>query len=492
MTPAAIALSLLAATLLLAFGIAWRARGATSLEEWTVGSRGFGSVLVFVLLAGEIYTTFTFLGGSGWAYGRGAPAFYILAYPTLAYLSSYFMLPAIWARGTQWRVLTQPEYFARAFDSPLLGRLVALVGGAALIAYLVLQLKGLGIIVSETSYGGIGATTAISIGLTLVVAYVMLSGVRGSALTAALKDVLVLVSVIGLGIALPARLYGGIGPMLEKLTTERPTFLLLGDTGLSRTWFASTALLTALGFYLWPHTFGSLFTARDARVFRRNAAVMPLYQVVLLFVFFVGFAATLSMPGLTGPDADLALLRITRREFGPWIVGFVGAAGALTALVPASIILTTTATVLARLLRPSTGEGSRDVRSARLMVPLVAVVALFFTFRGGSTIVALLLMAYSLVTQLAPALFASLWAPRRVSAAGAIAGILMGELVVAFVTLTNIDLATFFPMWPRWITDTNIGFVALLVNTLTMLLVSAASGRSPGADSTTTAGHRAS
>ena len=165
MTPAAVALSILAATLLLAFGIAWRARGATSLEEWTVGSRGFGAVLVFVLMAGEIYTTFTFLGGSGWAYARGAPAFYILAYPTVAYLSSYFLLPAIWERGTKWRVLSQPEYFARAYDSPLLGHVVALVGSAALVAYLVLQLKGLGLIVSETSYGGIGASTAIVIGL---------------------------------------------------------------------------------------------------------------------------------------------------------------------------------------------------------------------------------------------------------------------------------------------------------------------------------------
>lgn len=37
-----------------------------NLEQWTVGGRGFGTVFVFLLMAGEIYTTFTFLGGSGW------------------------------------------------------------------------------------------------------------------------------------------------------------------------------------------------------------------------------------------------------------------------------------------------------------------------------------------------------------------------------------------------------------------------------------------
>ena len=44
-----------------------------NLEQWTVGGRGFGAIFVFLLMAGEIYTTFTFLGGSGYAYGHGGP-----------------------------------------------------------------------------------------------------------------------------------------------------------------------------------------------------------------------------------------------------------------------------------------------------------------------------------------------------------------------------------------------------------------------------------
>ena len=39
-------------------------RGHTmSLEQWSLGGRGFGTIFVFLLMAGEIYTTFTFLGG---------------------------------------------------------------------------------------------------------------------------------------------------------------------------------------------------------------------------------------------------------------------------------------------------------------------------------------------------------------------------------------------------------------------------------------------
>ena len=62
-------------------------------QEYIVGGRRFGALLLWLLLAGEIYTTFTFLGAAGWAYGKGAPAYYILCYGTLAYVISFFLAP---------------------------------------------------------------------------------------------------------------------------------------------------------------------------------------------------------------------------------------------------------------------------------------------------------------------------------------------------------------------------------------------------------------
>jgi solute:Na+ symporter, SSS family len=91
------ALAVITATIAGVLLLGLRARhGRDSLEQWTVGGRGFGTILVFVLMAGEIYTTFTFLGGTGFAYGYGAPAFYILSYGCLAYVLSYWLLPPIW------------------------------------------------------------------------------------------------------------------------------------------------------------------------------------------------------------------------------------------------------------------------------------------------------------------------------------------------------------------------------------------------------------
>lgn len=139
------ALPFIAAAALLALALGFLAgRGKDmNLEQWTVGGRGFGTIFVFVLLAGEIYTTFTFLGGSGFAYGRGAPAFYILCYGTLAYVLSYFLLPPIWRYAKDNRLYSQSDFFVSKYDSPTLGVIVALVDIVALIPYLVLQFKGL-------------------------------------------------------------------------------------------------------------------------------------------------------------------------------------------------------------------------------------------------------------------------------------------------------------------------------------------------------------
>ena len=112
--------------------------------------------------------------------------------------------------------------------------------------------------------------------------------------------------------------------------------------------------------------------------------------------------------------------------------------GLLTALVPGSMILMTIATMLARAVRRTGEHGS--IGLARLLVPLIAGVALFFTFRGGDTLVTLLLMGYSMVTQLFPALMFALWKGHGVRATAAIVGIVVGETTVAIMTLSQSTL----------------------------------------------------
>jgi hypothetical protein len=250
---------------------------------------------------------------------------------------------------------------------------------------------------------------------------------------------------------------------------------------MSVSWFVSTVLLTALGFYMWPHAFASTYTAKSEQVFRKNAAVMPLYQLVLLFVFFTGFAAILQVPGLTGAQADLSLLKVSKLAFPPVVVGLIGAAGLLTALVPGSMILMTACTILAKnVYRPLAPAASEQAigRLARGLVPAVALVAVYFTLRGGEAIVPLLLLGYNFVTQLFPSLLLSLPERPLATPAGVMAGIITGVATIAWTSLTGTTLAKLFPDWPPVITDLNVGIVAMVANVVVLVAVSALTRKS--------------
>ena len=275
--------------------------------------------------------------------------------------------------------------------------------------------------------------------------------------------------------------------MFEAIDRAQPGFLTLPVTGMSPTWFISTVVLTALGFYMWPHTFGSVYTARNENVFRKNAVIMPLYQLVLLFVFFTGFAAILQVPGLEGAQSDLALLRVSKQTFSPWVVGTIGAAGLLTALVPGSMLLIAACTILAKNVYgkvvPSTSERTVEWL-AKSLVPVITLVAVYFALRGGETLVMLLLMGYNFVTQLFPALILSLARVPLATRQGAFAGILAGEATVAYLTLSGATMSTLLPGWPEVVRDLNVGIVAMIVNVAVLAAVSLAtrsldSGRRP-------------
>jgi SSS family solute:Na+ symporter len=448
-----------------AVGIYAGARRKMNLEQWTVAGRGFGLVLVWLLMAGEVYTTFSFLGASGWAYSRGGPTLYIMAYLTLAYVVSFYFLPQLWEIGKKFGMQTQSDFFRQRYGSKNLAAFASLVGVVFIIPYLQLQLTGLGIIVEVSGFGGISRITAMIIAFALVAAFVFTSGVRGVAWISVIKDLLMLFAVFFIGFALPYMYFGGIGKMFTALVSAKPTHLTLpGATKvMGHSWYISTVLLTSLGFYMWPHLFGATFTAKSGNTLRKNAVMMPLYTITMPLIFFVGFTAILVLPALK--NGDLALLTIVRESYPPWFLGIIGAAGALIAMVPAAILILAAAALFAKnFYREMISPGLTDdqvAKLARALVIVITLIALYFAIYRSTTLVNLLLIGYAGVTQFFPGVtFGLYW--RRVTKAGVFTGLVVGIAVVAYLGLSKHD--PFLGI--------NAGFFALCVNFVVTIIVS--------------------
>lgn len=472
-----VALYILAAFLVLILVLAIRSSigKQMDMEQWSVGGRKFGALFVFLLLAGEFFTTFTFLGGSGMIYQSGAPAYYVMMYLTLAYVFSYYLLPPIWRYAKKHGIISISGFFAHKYDSSWLGMLVAVVGILGTVPNIVLQLKGLGIIVSQTSYGVISPVMAMWIGTIVVTFYVMLSGLHGTAWTAVIKDAAIITVVVFLGCYLPYHYYGGFQPMFASVAAAKPDHLFFPEKGQSVSWVISTVLLTVVAYYMQPGLFMSALSAKSPKVFRKNTIYLPIYTLMLLFVYFVGYTALLQVPGLQGAEGDLALLKLSIQTFEPWVIGLIGGIGILTALVPTSVFLLTAGTLFAQdIYRPlfKPVHERTVATAAKTAIPFIAFASLYFVITGGEALYMLLLMSYSLIMQLVPSLLCSLLPKNPVSKYGAACGIVAGVATVAFMTITKTGLGTWFPMLPQVIKDLNNGLVALTVNVVVMAVVS--------------------
>ncbi len=434
-------------------------RTAVDPQEFIVGGRTFGALFLWLLLAGEIYTSFTFLGAAGWAYGKGAPAFYIMAYGTVAFVTSYFLLPPIWTIAKERGLLTQADFFIERYGSKRLGILVACVGFVFLVPYVTLQLSGLEILLRIAGYSTLDSTVAVGIAFALMTGFVSLSGLRGTAWASVVKDVIVLGAVLFAGIALPIRFFGSPAGAIDHVLALRPHWLTLANdlSPQGVTWFVSTVVLTALGFFMWPQSFGAIFSARDPSVLRKNAIFLPFYQLMIVFVYFAGFTALVVVPGLKGTAADQSFMLVVQRYYPPWTLGVVALAGCLAALVPASAQLLGAASLFAKnVLGDGFGVATTDVgrvRATRALVFVVAALALCWWLAARTSLVGLLLIGYSGVTQFFPGVVLALGA-RRPRAAAIGTGIVAGIAVVAGAAALGMPT----------IAGLNVGLFALLAN----------------------------
>jgi SSS family solute:Na+ symporter len=473
-----VALSIVGAVVLgtIAFALLGVRRIKMDPQQYIVGGRSFGTVFLWVLLAGEIYTSFTFLGVAGWSYGMGAPVYYILAYGTCAFVISYFLAPAIWRVGKERGLLTGPDFFETQYRSRTLGVLVAVCQFLLVVPYVTLQLSGLQILFRIAGYGAYDATVSVAVAFMLLALFVFTAGLRGTAWASVVKDVFVLGAAIFAGLAIPIRFFGSPSAMLDRMVALHPQMLTLapGIASHGTIWYVSTVLLTAIGFYMGPHSINAIYSARSGDTLRRNAVLLPLYQVVLVLMIFAGFSALLIVPGLKGTAVDQSFLLVVQRYYPAWIVGLVVAAGALAALIPATALLLGAASiftknVLGDALGIATGDAARTL-ATRLCVIVVALLALGLWLTAQKTIVEFLLIYYNGITQFAPGVIAAfIW--RRVTAWGVGAGIAAGFAVAIPLTYLNLS--------PLGI---NPGFLALLANVAVLVTVSIVTRTEPITD----------
>jgi SSS family solute:Na+ symporter len=383
-----------------------------------------------------------------------------LAYGTIGYIIGYFYLPQVWRIGKERGLLTSPDFFQARYGSKVLTTGVAVLQFLLIIPYVTLQLTGVQIVLTIAGYGHYNATVAVAAAFALIVLFTFTAGLHGAAWASIVKDVMVLGAVLFAGIVLPLHFLGSFGTLFGRVLAASPHWLTLapGAAPMGMNWYISTVLLTSVGFYMGPHSIAAVYAARDGDTIRRNAIFLPLYQLVLLLVFLAGFTALVVTPGLKGAAADQSFLLVVQRYYPAWVLGIIGAAGCLAALLPASAQLLGASSVFAQNVLG-------NARATRAFVIVIAIGAFVMWLNWNKTLVDLLLLYYNGVTQFAPAfIFGIYW--KRANAWAIGSGIVAGEVVAFYLWHHNISL---------W--GLNPGLFALVVNVVVCVTVALTAGR---------------
>jgi solute:Na+ symporter, SSS family len=327
------------------------------------------------------------------------------------------------------------------------------------------------IVLHIAGYGAYNATTSVCIAFGVLALFVFSAGLRGTAWASIVKDLLVLGAVAFAGIAIPMRFFGSPSALFDRLVSLHPQMLVLGRGAASHgeLWFVSTILLSAVGFFMGPQTGSAIYSARSAEALRRNATLLPFYNAFTTLMIFAGLSAALVTPGLKGTAVDQSFLLVVQRFYPSWVLGVVASAGALSALVPASALLLAGASVITKNVAGdafgvATGDAARTMLT-RILVLVVAVLALALWIVAQRTVVELLLLYYNGITQFAPGVFAA-FLRRRPRAPAVGAGIAAGLGVAVPLAAFNIT---------PW--GINVGLVGLAANIAVLGLVSLAGGK---------------
>ncbi|WP_085523167.1 sodium:solute symporter family protein [Tuberibacillus sp. Marseille-P3662] len=439
---------------------------SSSLNEYVVAGRTLGFVVTSFLMGGAVFSAFSFLGAPGWAFSRGAPAFYIIVYTAFGILPWYIIGPKIGKIGRKFDLYTVSGFFQKRYQNKALPILIGILSLLAFIQYLATQMKGMAYIFNIMTDGQVPFWLGALIAYGIVVVYVATGGLRAAAWSDVFQGLLMIIISWVVGIAVVVQLHGDGGSMFSAINEAKPGFLEIGHEGstMSPVSYTTTILVSLLGLLMWPHLFSKSYSSKPKTI-KKTVLVYPIFALFLIPLLLAGFAAVGSVDvGTVKPDEILPYLITSVLNMPGWLYGLIGA-GALAAAMSSADAITHSASLeLTNGVIHNIWTSLSERISLLIMRAAVVVIgglAYFITIFGGDGLIALLLGAYGSIVQFAPGVYSALYW-RRATAPAVITGLLVGTIVNYYYQLA----ASSTPF------DIHPGILGLIANIVVLIVIS--------------------
>jgi len=271
---------------------AFRTRRTDGAEDFFLAGRSLGPAVFLLSLFGSNMTAFSILGASGHAFANG-----IVTYGLMA-SSSALVIPVsllvigtrLWSLGKRHGFITPVQMFRDRWECGHIGTAIFAVQTVLLVPYIIIAVIGGGTTLRTVTDGAVPFWLGGAIVSLVVMTYVFLGGMRGTAWVNAFQTVLFLlfgavaVSVVSAGM-------GGFSGAMESLFESPATAPLLTRERISPLYFLSYTFIP-LSSIAFPHIAIFCLTARRLAHFKKTIVFYPICMILIwLPSVFLGVVA---------------------------------------------------------------------------------------------------------------------------------------------------------------------------------------------------------
>jgi len=429
--------------LLLCIGVVARRRSKRGLADYFLASRSLSPLVLFLTMAATNFSAFTVFGFSGAGWRMGYSFYPIMAFGT-GFMALTFVLigEPIRRLGEQHGIITPPEAVYKLSRSRGLQLLFLGVMAVFTLPYLAMQPMAAGYALQTLL--GIPYFAGAALMTCVMLLYTYLGGFRGVAWTDVLQGGM-LISLLVVALRYIAGPFGGLTAANQAAAAAVPELFSRPGLGGAMTpgiWFGYM-LLWFLCDPMFPQLFQRFYAARDARSLRRTLTLYPLLTGFLfLLPVSIGVIGRLAVSELpAGMASDQILPLLLNRYAPPWIEALVLVA-ALAALMSTldSQLLTLSSMITRDLIEPGIerylirrrstwGHDYAQTWVGKAVVTVLAFAGLAIAWKPPASFLEIATETFTGLAVLFPTVIALLYW-RRVTAAGAITSILVGEALV--------------------------------------------------------------
>jgi SSS family solute:Na+ symporter len=410
-----------------------------SIEEFAVGNRGLGWLIVLFVMMGILITASTFASWFSWAVFEGLIVQYLLIYCTLGFLFSYIFAKRIWVWGRKFSLLTQPDYVELRYRSRPLTLLFAAAAILIEAPWVVMEFAAMGLLMNSLTYGALNAKLGVLIIGIVVVSYILYSGMRAIAVTELIQGIVSSVVIAAGLFFIVYRLWGGFGPLFRAVAEAAPENLTISYGGTYTYEYWSSIIITgSLGIMGWASFFSRIYTSKSVMDIKRVSFWSALLSFIFAGVLMIVALGSVVFPEIVeAADTETAFFVLADKAFGPWFLGFAGIVVVAAGMSMVSVIMNCHGVIIAEnFIKPfrkkATGTEAR-MNIARWSLLVYSIIAIGIALLNLPNLYSIALVAYEGITQIVPMLVFSLYW-KRSNKYGALWGFIAGLVISIVVT----------------------------------------------------------